>query len=65
MIKRYFMRTENDLTTVYEYFEVEPGEIVPGMTYGEYIRQKNGTPLATFSHEWRGERYIKNLLTSL
>ena len=62
MKKRYFMKTENDITTVYEYFEVEPGEIIPGMTFGEYMRQKqNGKPIATFTNEWRAEKFINEM----
>ena len=65
MKKRYFMRTENDITTVYEYLQAEENEINTGMTYGEYIRQKeNGTPIATFNSESKAERYIMDLYST-
>ena len=67
MKKRYYMKTErNDqgynITTVYEYFVVEEGEIISDMTFSEYMRQKeNGTPIATYTSETTAERYIMNL----
>ena len=62
MKKRYFMKTENGITTVYEYLQAEENEINTGMTYGEYMRQKqNGKPIATFTSETKAERYIMNL----
>ena len=67
MKKRYYMKTErNDqgynITTVYEYFEVEEGEIISNMTFSEYMRQKeNGTPIGEFLSEWRAEKFINEM----